>query len=585
MKSPLLIPAHGLAMVLASGCGGFAETPAVVSALPDAPDAAQADIDPGVDACGELTSRGTCYGNIFRYCASDGVRERDCAAELAADGQSRVCVFSEAQHVYDCVDPQPLAVATGCGSETSDGRCAASQVIYCTSADEGPQQYDCAPDRECYVSADGYADCRLPGSAGCGRVTFEGFCDGNTAYWCDGETTEVLGRDCTIDGATCGYIDEELGYYCLVGPIAAGSSVTGTFAFEKPALTASGLGPTTTAPIRRAQVLVRRRSDDLVVASGATDDRGAFSIPFDDPGGELYVSVQAHVDDARYAIAVRNCPLADCVGFGNIYGAFTASFNAAVSTDLGRQTVTVANNAGAFNIFDVFVRGTDFAWTNLGGKPPPLTVQWARGADPGACPGSSCFTSRSNTIHVKSTAEDTDEFDDAVLGHEFGHFLENAFSRGDSPGGFHDGSPTDPRLAWSEGYGTYTGAEIFGTPYYVDTWASGAARIDISDSGYRANPAGGLQQRLPEALVSELLWTLSHGGDLTDPLGSAAVFDVLGAYFPSTRLVDRGVEGVDLVDFLDGLMCRATGRERYVRLVAVDHLDFPYDFAGPGACR
>ena len=37
--------------------------------------------------------------------------------------------------------------------------------------------------------------------------------------------------------------------------------------------------------------------------------------------------------------------------------------------------------AGAFNIFDVFVTGFDFAIENLGRRPPPLTALWREGSN------------------------------------------------------------------------------------------------------------------------------------------------------------------------------------------------------------
>ncbi len=53
--------------------------------------------------------------------------------------------------------------------------------------------------------------------------------------------------------------------------------------------------------------------------------------------------------------------------------------------------------------------------------------------------------------------EDTDEFDDDVLLHEYGHFFANALSKDDSLGGAHDqyDNDLDLRLAWSEGLGNF----------------------------------------------------------------------------------------------------------------------------------
>lgn len=49
----------------------------------------------------------------------------------------------------------------------------------------------------------------------CGGVTYLGTCEGDIAVWCDGQ--QVRRDDCRVNGLTCGYIDEETGYYCREG--------------------------------------------------------------------------------------------------------------------------------------------------------------------------------------------------------------------------------------------------------------------------------------------------------------------------------------------------------------------------------
>lgn len=92
--------------------------------------------------------------------------------------------------------------------------------------------------------------------------------------------------------------------------------------------------------------------------------------------------------------------------------------------------------------------------------------------------------------NVKSA--DTDHFDDSVILHEYGHFLEDVYGSSQSPGGSHTGNfVIDARLAWSEGWANYfqgavlTGADANGSNgayletgipttkryhYYVDTY-------------------------------------------------------------------------------------------------------------------
>ena len=65
---------------------------------------------------------------------------------------------------------------------------------------------------------------------------------------------------------------------------------------------------------------------------------------------------------------------------------------------------------------------------------------------------------------------DTDEFDQGVIGHEFGHWLQSVLSSSDNPGGSHATTEfKDASLAYGEGYGTAVGGLLSGSPFYIDT--------------------------------------------------------------------------------------------------------------------
>lgn len=538
-------------------------------------------------SCGELTYQGGCQGDTLRYCGLEGPVEVNCAGRMGEDGAAMRCDEVNPEHGYDCVSAD---FSGGCGAETTAGRCEGDTLIRCQSQATGEvERITCSDGQECGVGSDGSAGCRLPGSQGCGAVTYEGYCEGTTAVWCDTDETEIKQYDCDQDAKTCDWVSEELGYWCQEEAMATGgsgdSSVSGQFFYEERTLTRSGLGATQERPVRRALVQVRRASDDATLASQYTDAQGRYEIRYE-ASSEVYVAALTVASTDRYAVSVRDCPLADCGGIGNVYGATSSTFTPEADKDLGRLVVPASGLAGAFNIFDVFIEGIDFAWAQFGQRPPALVGQWAPGSDT-AC-GTSCYSSYGgHTVYILGVAQDTDEFDDPVLGHEFGHFLESAFSRSDSPGGAHDGSPTDPLLAWGEGYGTYVGSVIFGSPVYIDSRASGASVTDIRDTGYTANPSSSRQmnQLVSEYVVAEGLWTIGAGGPSTPALGHDAIFDVLHAYFPSSRLVDRGVSGVDLVDFLDGWFCRGHQREAAIYQIITSDLGFPYDYREVDSCR
>ena len=71
---------------------------------------------------------------------------------------------------------------------------------------------------------------------------------------------------------------------------------------------------------------------------------------------------------------------------------------------------------------------------------------------------------------------DTEEFDDHVIVHEWGHYFEDNFSRSDSVGGPHGvGDSLDARLAFGEGWATALSGMALNDPIYCDTGPAGSA--------------------------------------------------------------------------------------------------------------
>jgi Fungalysin metallopeptidase (M36) len=65
---------------------------------------------------------------------------------------------------------------------------------------------------------------------------------------------------------------------------------------------------------------------------------------------------------------------------------------------------------------------------------------------------------------------DTDEYDGGVVAHEYGHYLQSAFSTNHSLGGAHSsGDKLDMTLAFSEGWGNAFSSMARGNPIYTDS--------------------------------------------------------------------------------------------------------------------
>jgi hypothetical protein len=107
--------------------------------------------------------------------------------------------------------------------------------------------------------------------------------------------------------------------------------------------------------------------------------------------------------------------------------------------------------------------------------------------------------------------DDTDEFDDAVVAHEFGHYVENSLYRSDTLGGSHSLSDMlDPRVAFGEGFGNAFQAMTNGNPLYVDTaleaQSSGFSfSVNTAPSSSNSHRHKGIHS---ETAVQWLLWRL-----------------------------------------------------------------------------
>ncbi len=122
---------------------------------------------------------------------------------------------------------------------------------------------------------------------------------------------------------------------------------------------------------------------------------------------------------------------------------------------------------------------------------------------------------------------DTDEFDQHVIAHEFGHYVEDKFSRSDSIGGDHsDGDRLDLRVAFGEGWGNAYSGMTLNDPVYRDSHSGVSA-----DFGFNMeNDSGNAEGWFSEASVQEILWDLFdsvNDGVDTISLGFAPIYSVM----------------------------------------------------------
>jgi len=376
-----------------------------------------------------------------------------------------------------------------------------------------------------------------------------------------------------------------------------GRVLRGDLRFQDHVIDRSGTGARRWRPVRFATVEVVRAADDTVLATTTTDRRGHYEAFFSNtgaPGVYLRASTVTSYDDGLRKIKVMNHPK-----FKKVYAVTSAPLDETLTDEpVLDLDIPETSSAGAFNILDVVSDGYDTLRLMTGTDLGELAVYWATGADTtdtlfcsdyfydqGTCP-------ELNALSVQGKDTDRDEFDDLVILKEFFKFAEARSGRDDNPGGAHDGTRDDPRRSWSEGVSTFFACDAQGTRWFVNSRPAGVYLAwDLetihSPFAFGATP-GALDGQVSEYLVASVLWDLAdgHTTETFDAVDGKRlpIYDAIFNYLPGDKFEDRGVPGVDLVDFLDGWFCRAWGDEANVLGLVNGTYLFPYTAGGPTSC-
>lgn len=157
-------------------------------------------------------------------------------------------------------------------------------------------------------------------------------------------------------------------------------------------------------------------------------------------------------------------------------------------------------------------------------------------------------------------SNDTDEYDKHVILHEWGHYVESAFSRADSIGGEHlTDEKLDMRVAMSEGFSNAFSAVMLDDPAYRDSLGAGQADGFWFDVAEKNNTVRGwyteasVQSILYNYYISEQGKTAKNFADLWSVFGSDAYINsksLLSIYVFSALAKQTKPTHVDLLDDL-----------------------------------
>ncbi|PCJ56245.1 MAG: hypothetical protein COA79_19530 [Planctomycetota bacterium] len=292
---------------------------------------------------------------------------------------------------------------------------------------------------------------------------------------------------CLLAFTSCGSNNE--------GGSAEEVTVSGRITFDRVPVTTNGLDYENIAiePVKRSLIAIVE-SNNSIIKTSYTDDSGNFSFTI---SSKSSVKIQVFSETQNPQIIVQDNFTVDPNDASKqaIYvlesNTFDATGNSTITKDLhassGYNTITnelsEPRAAAPFAILNTCLKAADFFSSKRTINYPKLTINWSEKQA-----GSNWDGVELNLYGIED--DDTDEYDEHVVVHEWGHYFENTLGRSDSPGGDHtDGDVLDPRIAFSEGWGNALSAMVlFPDSVYKDTAGPKQKKlffeVDIDENNY-----------------------------------------------------------------------------------------------------
>ena len=299
-------------------------------------------------------------------------------------------------------------------------------------------------------------------------------------------------------------------------------------------------------PIRWAEIRVSD-SSGAVRQCAETDANGGFSFQLPRDTGTYTVEVTSRSANSHAQAYVLKSPNT------NVHYSLSNQVDSSANSSNKVYVASATSSAiegGAFNILDQihnanqFMRAetancatasdpTYFAGCASGFTTAPmLYAYWAKGVNPGDYFGISDHVSfyLLGTHHLFLLCEDgnsgdCDHFDNSIIVHEYGHFIEETYGRMNSPGGSHSGTRIiDPRLSWGEGWANFYQAAVTRQPFYrdsvgnIDCYLLDGNATSCTDYGFTVNletnatvAASGDEAATYESIQTDTPTTLGEG--------------------------------------------------------------------------
>lgn len=181
----------------------------------------------------------------------------------------------------------------------------------------------------------------------------------------------------------------------------------------------------------------------------------------------------------------------------------------------GMQSIIVERPNQVFSPLDAF-------WSINNTLTSPLDI------DAGELTASFYNSGNDSLFLLGDATVDTEEFDDHVTMHEWGHYFEDNFSRSDSIGGPHRiGESLDARLAFGEGFATALAAILLQDPQYCDTGVVGTTNGFGLDTENENRGLPGWMNEMSVATLIYDLWDTDNDGADNGSIGFGPILNTM----------------------------------------------------------
>jgi len=301
-------------------------------------------------------------------------------------------------------------------------------------------------------------------------------------------------------------------------------------------------GSTFQSPARGVAVeAIDAGSGVTILASSSTDETGAYSLDVA-PDTQMFIRVKAQM--ATGGSPAWNFRVIDNTNGGALYVLDGANFNSGSGTTRnlnagsgwGGAFYDGVRAAGPFAILDaVYAAFNKVLDADPGAVFPGLDINWSVNNVPvsGEIEDGEIGTSFYNGVAIFLLGRednDTDEYDDHVIIHEWGHYFEAQFARSDSIGGSHGGGDyLDMRLAFGEGWGNAFSGMATDDPFYRDSFGSQQEfgfDIDVESNNGAATNNGWFSESSVQSILYDVYDSADDGVDSVS-LGFAPIFQIL----------------------------------------------------------